>query len=193
MRDTGSEGCQLVDRTSLYGCSVTGAALVQAKMVRGKDVPGTPDRSNGRKARQSSLLGGGGGRQESGRRELVGGFYEGSLLEPASDPDTATLWTAPGWFPLTGHRSLFEASQAQLKDPLGMAPGGYCFWQPRICRSVRGDGSVAQLKCCQVPWSAHRWPVSSRPCCLRTSLPRPGQACEASLEPTQAAWLAQHK
>ena len=64
MRDTGSEGCQLVDRTSLYGCSVTGAALVQAKMVRGKDVPGTPDRSNGRKARQSSLLGGGGGRQE---------------------------------------------------------------------------------------------------------------------------------
>lgn len=47
----------------------------------------------------------------------MGGFHEGSLLEPAGDPDTATLWTAPGWLPLTGHRSFFEVSQAQPKDP----------------------------------------------------------------------------
>lgn len=51
----------------------------------------------------------------------MGGFHEGSLLELAGDPDTATLWTAPGWLPLTSHRSFFEASQAQPKDPLCMA------------------------------------------------------------------------
>lgn len=107
---------------------------MQAKMVQGKDVPGTPDRSNGWKAREPSLLGGGGGKQESGRRELVGGFHEGSLLEPASDPDTATLWTAPGWFPLTGRRSFFEASQAKPKDPLGMALVAIAFGSRRQIR-----------------------------------------------------------
>lgn len=93
-----------------------GQPLCRQKWPWGKDVPGTPDRSW--KARQPSLLGGGEGIQESGRRELVGGFHEGRLLEPASAPDTVTLWTAPRWFPLTGHRNSFGASQAQPKHPL---------------------------------------------------------------------------
>lgn len=57
-------------------------------MVQSEDAPGTPGGSNGCEAIQPSLLGGGEGMQEAGRREVVGGFYEGSLQEP---PVTRTL------------------------------------------------------------------------------------------------------
>lgn len=106
----------------------------------------------------------------------MGGFHKGSLLEPAADPDTAVLWTAPGWLPLTGHRSFFEASQARPKDPSATALVAVAFGS----RGTAGPLEVmvwARLRGCQVPWPAHRWPVSGGPCCLWTSLPRPGQAC----------------
>lgn len=57
----------------------------------------------------------------------MGGFCEGSLLEPVRDPATATLWTAPGGFPLIGHRSFFETSQSQPKDPLCVALAAIAF------------------------------------------------------------------
>lgn len=87
-------------------------------MVQSEDVPGMPGRSSGCEARQLSLLGGRERMQGSGRSKVMGGFCEGSLLKAAGgDPDTATLWAAPGWLPLTSHRSFFEASRAQPKDP----------------------------------------------------------------------------
>lgn len=105
-------------RIGLCGCSFRGGlcvALPQASTVKmfqacqAGAVTGRPDSIH--------FLGEGKEYRSLAWRKLVGGFHEGSLLEPVSDPDTATLWTAPGWFPLASRRSFFEASQAQPKDP----------------------------------------------------------------------------
>lgn len=57
-------------------------------MIQSEDVPGTPGRNNGCEAIQPSFLQGAEGVQKAGRREIVGGFYERSLLER---PVTQTL------------------------------------------------------------------------------------------------------
>lgn len=101
----------------------------------------------------------------------LGWIHDGGLLVPDCDPDT--LQTPPGWLPLTSHRGFFEASPTP-QDPLSLADGGCCSWQFSFWKFA-GGGGLAGWRCCQAPWSAHRWLVSDRQWNLRTSLPRPGQ------------------